>query len=541
MNKPRSDEEYQNFIEIVKYNESEIRSNIDAAIYIFKKYFSAHQIVNFSKDVYGENSEKKFEFFTKLASNILQFGKMTNDSRLEILQSIIESLSQDRALKLKNYFERVLRENKSWDALMRFANNENNKKLLPKYSAIKDCFANLLIKDYVTAEMLANLSRRFQRNDMEKVSLEEIFLCYLPDQISYFLQLLEPKKADKLVQQILSYSLLEFKHWLSKEEYSEICAKYNFGRDLSFPTVGEAICGYLAPKAKISILTPKEIAKYEINFSDDDSLAQEERVVANEEFKIYLQHQCSDDYIIQLFSKIFKQDLSDLSDIERSRFIGFCNQSRTLLAHLFRQKDVLSEFCVAFAGDGCSVNITNQANIFVYGRLLEDPCDQILFSYFRNLFYTVSGSSQRDLIYLQPDPFKHEFMNEVRLFPTAFFQELQKEFYDPSQDPKIIRDVWNFFDKLGVNKDNLYEILAAEGPDNVDEKAAKIAAYLTVKKTMPDLLKTKMLNGVAKESDSILKASKKEVIQSAEPATQVGKAAAAKATKNQKSAFCSLQ
>ena len=537
LNKPKSDEEYQNFIEILKYNESEIRGNIDAAIYIFQKYFSAHQIVNFSKDVYAENSEKKFEFFTKLASNILQFRKMTNDSKLKILQSIIESLSQDRALKLKNYFERVLRENKSWDTLMRFANNENNKKLLPQYSAIKDCFANLLSKDYVTAEMLEKLSRRFQRDDMKKVSLEEIFLCYLPDQISDFLQLLEPKKADKLAQRIFSYSLLEFKHWLSKEEYSEICTKCNFRHDLSFPTVGEAICRYLAPKAKISILTPKEITEYEINFSDDDSLAQQERVVANEEFKIYLQHQCSDDYIIQLFSKIFKQDLSDLSDIERSRFIGFCNQSRTLLAHLFRQKDVLSEFCVAFAGDGCSVNITNQANIFVYGRLLEDPCDQILFSYFRNLFYTVNSSSRRDLIYFQPDPFKHEFMNEVRLFPIAFFQELQKEFYDPSRDPKIIRDVWNFFDKLGVNKGNLYEILAAEGADNVDEKAAKIAAYLTVKKTMPDLLKTEMLKGVAKESDFILK----EVIQSAEPATQVGKAAAAKATKNQKSAFCSLQ
>lgn len=126
---------------------------------------------------------------------------------------------------------------------------------------------------------------------------------------------------------------------------------------------------------------------------------------------------------------------------------------KTLLAHLFKQPDVLLNFAATFAKDGCSYNITNQAKILLYKCLLKDPRDQILLSYFHRLFQELTqvfSGVGRDLIAMQANPFANTASNGYHLCPIVVFEEMKKEFYDPTLKDKINRNAWDFLASLNL-------------------------------------------------------------------------------------------
>ena len=202
--------------------------------------------------------------------------------------------------------------------------------------------------------------------------------------------------------------------------------------------------------------------------------------------------------IAAFFEKLLGLE-SEISLDNQPKLRDFFCANKGLLATLFMQKDGLDKFAAVIEslGDGCVANLATQFKIALYQNLITDDCDQVLMSVFQEKIATPILNSGTDLLTGSSsgiEIFLVSQINNSKISPNGLVEALAGEFF---KDGKKLRDVWEFFEKkLGSDaREILLEKAIELNSGNLENDAAKIATYLILQSTIPNILESKSLEG----------------------------------------------
>jgi hypothetical protein len=211
--------------------------------------------------------------------------------------------------------------------------------------------------------------------------------------------------------------------------------------------------------------------------------------------------------IAEFFEKLLGLE-SEISLNNRPKLRDFFLANKDLLATLFMQKDGLDKFAAVIEslGDGCVANLATQFKISLYQNLITDDCDQVLMSVFQEKIATPILNSETDLLTGSSsgiEIFSVIQINNSKISPNGLVGALTEEFF---KDDKKLRDVWEFFGKKlgGDAREILLEKAIELNLGNLENEAAKIAAYLILQSTIPQILDSKSLEDFRKTYGDIV-------------------------------------
>ena len=178
---------------------------------------------------------------------------------------------------------------------------------------------------------------------------------------------------------------------------------------------------------------------------------------------------------------------------------------------MFAQDGEVDNFrnSITTLGDGCVANIATQFSVSLYKSLIEDPSGQILFSvFYEKIANPVLNLGDRDNLNASSkgsDIMDSSLIQRQFILPTVFFKALEEEFF---KDSKKAKDPWPvILSNLGAdNTDEILETMLKKGltVQEVNQMAAKIAAYVIIQKISPEMCLVESLRPVRLQINSIV-------------------------------------
>jgi hypothetical protein len=164
--------------------------------------------------------------------------------------------------------------------------------------------------------------------------------------------------------------------------------------------------------------------------------------------------------VIAFFVKLFNMEITEETKSNIHTF--FCN-ARDLIAVLFLQPDGLEKFSEAvthaFVGV-CAANPENQLRAALFGCLVEDKSDKILFNYFYEKIAIPVINSGGDVMRTKGNVFDILQIRNLYISPVTIFQQLKREFCDSTTQAIKSYNPWEFLqDYFRHNKELTIEMI----------------------------------------------------------------------------------
>jgi hypothetical protein len=315
---------------------------------------------------------------------------------------------------------------------------------------------------------------------------------YDHENIILFTSMVEPQALANRVQNFVPADNQPF---VLAGEYKKL---ESFG-GIGLPSM-RTLCSYLQGKIPpIPRLDSYAIANYKMNFANCEFIAPEHRQDVQNKFIALLRTNDPSAGAVAEFCTIFYKKAMDLGHVidreQKYKLLDFFKGNKNEIAHVLSIQGGVDELahCIHSLGDGCVANISTDFKRSLYKILLKDPCDQILYGVFSELFSYIVNNVGGDHLGWNAHAsfFDNDTVTETYISPNGLINKVQKAFCDGDQ---VIIDPWVFLaERIGENKRQfLYEMLDADGTNhNLSHDAAKMAAFIVIGMTMPALLESR--------------------------------------------------
>ncbi len=212
----------------------------------------------------------------------------------------------------------------------------------------------------------------------------------------------------------------------------------------------------------------------------------------------------SDD-VLEFFKKITG---IDISKNEGDKFLKLFQERKTELTYLFSQKGGALDYIAVIAdiGDGCVANVGTKTTIYLYGKLLNTPEARILYPFYcESIAVPILQPRGRDPLGSSTEganPLSAPDILTSYVSPPGFFLGLSHHIFASDVNPKKIikklasAEEWDEYD---------FNIIDITDKEKVLKVQSKIAAYLIIRETMPEVFSHSSLNSLKKECEHFLK------------------------------------
>ena len=427
------------------------------------------------------------------------------------------SLTDDLKPKLKSFVNNLKENELAFEAitaLKKYCNLSplevleiTKNRLSSKYESVSD-----LLKDKSLEESLSEKGLQFVRDIFENdsspidINLADLFSYYdLTQNLGKFKSLLVPEILQELAQ---NFSPSSKTAYVSDAEFKTMGNLFNNAAtpesNLQLPSV-KIVTAYLSSKIGDigKDLTPEEIDNYQ--FGNSKILLAESKEDLTKHFRNLLRK--ADPSAAEI-SDFFEAALNPaqeitaenriINDDNQKKMQNFFTANKDLLALLFQQEEGLDNFTgtIVTLGDGCGANIATQSKVSLYQSLITDPCDQVLFGAFKTKISGAILNSGSDLLtgsLLGINIFQDHNINKNFISPNGLLTALSEEFF---YNGKIIKNAVEFIkNEAGEEaRDNLAESICEKDPTTFNQELARVAAYITLEKTIPALCENKYLS-----------------------------------------------
>lgn len=317
------------------------------------------------------------------------------------------------------------------------------------------------------------------------------------------------------------------KPYISKVEKSKLTAL--LGEEAIAPSFTEiaVLSDYLKSQVPtVPSLNEATIARF--SFGTSALIDEEKRDRVNVSFKALLTANSVNEEAVFNF---FKNDLKCIGDEttsqNRAKLSEFFKLHKAELAFLFSKENGIDEFVstISTLADGCAANIGTHFNNALLSSLLKDSGDKseynkVLYSVFVEkvvtpFFNTADHVHGGERQHMQgADVLNHPAMKrELLLSPVALVERIKYEFHHEevggvrrNMDPTPVL-------RTGLGDDVATELSSIAGV--TPESLSKIATYLVLKHTLPELLENRHLVGFKSSCERAIEASKRSATTSA--------------------------
>jgi len=471
--------------------------------------FPASQIVEIGKNLYPNNERLRTELFCDFISKNPRDTISTKSSLREFIISLEDG---NLALKITN----VACNTRGFELSDLEILEITSQRLRQKYESLRTELSGDLLSS-LTEEGKKAVIALFGNDEklLQDKTLADLFSYYdIKNNCAGFASVVMPEILQKIAQ---SYNPSSQFSYLSEVEYGKIRDLFR-GYPSSIDEMHNVslISNYLHTKVEFKPL--ENIADFQFGESEvlriflhkmnqpASSETTETRAIIlqdlNAKFKELLASpsiSSEESEIAAFFEKLLGLE-SEISLDNRPKLRDFFCANKGLLATLFMQKDGLDKFAAVIEslGDGCVANLATQFKISLYQNLITDDCDQVLMSVFQEKIATpILNSGTEDLLTGSSsgiEIFSVSQINNSKISPNGLVEALAGEFF---KDGKKLRDLWEFFEKkLGSDaREILFEKAIELNSGNLENDAAKIATYLILQSTIPNILESKSLEG----------------------------------------------
>ncbi len=445
----------------------------------------------------------------ELFSEFIRSGRLQDKS---ILKDFVNSLQEnEQALTIislvEDYPSIMLTESEILDL--------SSQRLSRKYQSISQSLSQKLLLDSLTEGGRKTVLDLFGNSaDLGSKTLADLFSYYdIKDDLVGFKSVTETKILPELAS---AYSPNVNSPYIAEKEYEKLQQLFNSAEhkesNLELPKV-EVLANYLKSKVEIPTVDPEQFqfGRSEYFANDSASLAE-----ITETFKNLLRAEVASlrkQDVAEFFKKALNLTDAISSDNQDKLLLLFQNR-RNDLAFLLQKdegRDQLYSIIHAL-GDGCVANIANHVNNALYQSLINDSCDQALYGVFHEKISTPILNSGKDYLggyWERTNIFNNPSILPSLISPNGLIKALEERFF---KDGKIITSSWDFIEeKLGKDlRDKLCEECNYD-----DVHSAKIAAYIILKETVPEILESKYLRTFKESFGRELKEAKKALIEEA--------------------------
>ncbi len=478
--------------------------------------FDEKNFVDACKDLYPTNESLQVDLFAEILKRV-SINDQSTDQIKKNAFDLIQSLNVDNeALEaLKNLKLKItVTEQETLEIA--------SKRLDSKYKSIKNLLENKSLSDSITEEGSKLLKETFGDYSFsgETNNLATIFSYYdINQNLAAFNSIV---KSEVLLEIGNSFSPSSDSAYISPNDLNKIYKTFNNQSNLILPKT-KTITDYLESTVATKLKEAKEYQpQKDYEFAASNLLNENiQKYKLTESFKnLFKNNQPSNEDICDFFEKLINPEpeitnenklLTNQSEI--SKLGDFFRAQKNTLAFLFTQKSGIDNFCVVIStlGRGCVGHIGTQANSALYQSLFQSCKNlnaSILFNTFQEQFVEpILGNASVDRIANNPngeDLFKHQDIVNSFISPNGLLAGIAKQFYNN----QVIRmDADNFIDKqIGGKaaddlKQSVYDEVEKNNPEDTIEEIgkkynseiSKLAAYIVLKKTIPEICTDKHL------------------------------------------------
>ncbi len=447
----------------------------------------------------------------------------------EVLKEFVRRINKDDLLankdKIKNFIKSLHDDNEVLTTLgevkaaVRLTNLEILKiaddRLSEKYESISNLLKEKKLSEALTEEGLINAKDLLQINDeaLDQITLAGLFSYFdLISEDSGSASLKSAIKPEVLGKIAANFTPSDKKSFLFKSEADKLFELLNDAGGLEMPPVKEISTYLKGNLPEFSKLDPAEIDHFQLG--ESTIIAGKEGL--NEMFRDLLKAKpAKEDDVASFFENALGLE-GEINSTNRKILKDFFNRDKFLLASLLQKNGGLDKFSgiITSLADGCFANIGTQSRIALCSSLIPDRKNQILFSVFQEKInqpilnitmvdHPEAGSDFKTI-------FEDVRINENFISPTGLVKSLCEEFY---KNGKILRNAWEEVinpEMTGVSGSllEIFEKIAEKTggitTQKIDEQAAKIAAYIILEGTLPQVLNSKYLKQFKEESESLI-------------------------------------
>jgi hypothetical protein len=480
-----------------------------------KKYFAEKNFTDACKDLHPNNEDFQVDLFHETLRKILPLG--TNEEVKLIAISFTKSLvNDDNALQTLNILRNSL--NITETETLEIA----SQRLSSKYTSIKNLLVEKSLSESLTLEGLKSVRNLFGNsviNDETK-NLAEIFSYYdIKNDLTAFKSLLKPEVALEISQ---SFSPSSNSAYISENELQKIETVFEHPEfSLNLPKTSD-LTKYLKSKV-VTKFREAENYKAPRNYQFGSSAvlnSNSRRDDLTESFKKLLKINNPDNSQIgDFFEKLLNPE-PEITDENRllnkpdeiQKLNTFFQAQKNTLAFLFAQENGIDDFCgvIETLGRGCVGHIGTQSKSALYQTLFQSCGDLnalILFNTFQEqIIEPIIGSEES--IAANPngeDLLTHRKIVSTSISPNGLLAGITKQFYNHG---KIRMNAEHFLETeigaedanslkqqvySGIEEESDAETSVAEIGKKYDVEISRLAAYVVLKKTLPELCRNKYL------------------------------------------------
>jgi hypothetical protein len=483
-----------------------------------KKYFAEKNFTDACKDLHPNNEDSQVDLFRETLRKISPLGANSANEEVKLIAiSFAKSLvNDDAALEACNVLRLTL--NITEAETLEIA----SQRLSSKYTSIKNLLAEKSLSESLTLEGLESVRNLFGNsviNDETK-NLAEIFSYYdIKNDLTAFKSLLKPEVALEISR---SFSPNSNSAYISENELQKIKTVFEHPKfSLNLPKTSD-LTKYLKSKV-VTKLREAENYKAPRNYQFGSSAvlnSNSRRDDLTESFKKLLKINNPDNSQIgDFFEKLLNPE-PEITDENRllnkpdeiQKLNTFFQAQKNTLAFLFAQENGIDDFCgvIETLGRGCVGHIGTQSKSALYQTLFQSCGDLnalILFNTFQEqIIEPIIGSE--DNIAANPKGEDLLTLKEIvstSISPNGLLAGITKQFYN---NGKIRMNAENFLETeigaeaanslkqqvySGIEEESDAETSVAEIGKKYDVEISRLAAYVVLKKTLPELCKNKYL------------------------------------------------
>jgi hypothetical protein len=356
------------------------------------------------------------------------------------------------------------------------------KNRLSRHYKSLEVLLDISLNESLTAEGLKVIENNFGAITAAKIKLVDLFAYYdILDKLARLLKIIQPEILAKLKANFKPSGKVAY---VVDAEYQKI--KSILGIELPLMAViSEHLAKYVPP---VEILKLSEITKYEIDFSNDNTRGSKAKSKLNKKFRRLL---AADKPKAKDVASFFVELLGIEGEFGEPRqlvLLDLFKADRWEMACILSQPNGLNIFVACFStlGDGCTANIRTQWRVALYSTLIKEPCSSVLYSMFARAAAKILNSGGDNLGLIAVNILANRRINDSAISPPGLFAELVSEFF---ADGKIERSAWQLIGaKLGEARQEALLGMLSDDMGALNEIAAKIAAYLVIENTVPELL-----------------------------------------------------
>lgn len=460
--------------------------------------FSSEQVIELCKGLYAGSEYAQTDF----VNTFIKKSSMSNYALRLLITKFASSLSEDD-LCLEVVERGMLNGLQPLDVIL-IARN----RLSSKFASLADLL-NVPLRDALIAGGWEDLKNQFGTLPQEAFTLLALFSYYdINKQMTAFNKLVKPDILEAIKTKFTPPSTSPF---IMRDEHDKL-------RGLGIAALPDMsmLCLYLKQKVPALPSIDESMTKMDAQLAAYEN----DKTKTEKEDKPEIAYKKRFKALIAAGDAVTKADIFDFFKTvtglplaeEDDKLFNLFSKRMQALAWLFSQKDGISDYIMIIRdiGHGCAANIGTKTNLYILGKLLKDPEDQVLYSLFsEKIVVPILNRGQEDRLGSNVegvDIFADRHVLGSHISIPGLISALSAEFYFNSQMKSNASDLIKKllpakeFRQFYDNLDDIYE----EDTTSALSKEAEMASYLILRKTLPELLKDRFCHEFTNEMESWL-------------------------------------